>query len=87
MARMIIQFEIDTTEHEEDLLERARQALEVARYDVCNGSAGPKEDHDSLTRMHRALLRKRIAETVAGQGEGASPSELYDIVMDVPLDA
>lgn len=86
MARIIVQFEIETTEHEEDVLERASKALEVARYEVCNGSAEPKANQEDREKLHKALLRKRIAQAVAEEGEGASQSELYDIAMGVPLD-
>jgi len=85
MARIIVQFEIDTTEHEEDVLERVGKALKVARYEVCNGSAETKGNRESLEQMHRALLRKRIANWVEEKGEGMSASELRDLVMDVPI--
>ena len=47
MPRLTLEFEIETTESPEDVLERVRQALEVARYNVCHGSVGPKESHPS----------------------------------------
>ncbi|PWV44575.1 hypothetical protein [Nocardiopsis sp. L17-MgMaSL7] len=45
MPRLTLEFEIETTESPEDVLERVGQALEVARYNVCHGSVGPSESH------------------------------------------